>query len=374
MEDLIFFILCFLSTINISIKCLNNFYLDYMNLNNTNSIKGIFVWIIFLQHYRSYYRRDPKYIYHLILNCTQQKMVSLFLFYSGFGIYESIKKKHINYVKNLPKKGLFLFIKYQISLLIFLLNNLLLGIKINFKNYLLSMILKTGIGNSFWFSLTIISFYIYSYISFIFIKNNNFIIIGFLLINIISLLHIYLVYNYYHPKSFCSVDNILCFNIGLYYSLFKNYLDKIIMKNDANYYGFFLFNIIIYTYYYNYKIKFLWTVSIINALFSLIIILITMKIRFNNEFLILLNSHSYSIYLLQRAIMKFFKNYNYFSSNNFIRFFIEFITIIFISSVFDKNTDFIYKFIINYKSKKKELINIFNDENIKLVLINRNKK
>ena len=368
MEDLILFILCFLSSININIKCLNNFYFDYMDLNNTNPIKGIFVWIIILQHYRGYYKRDPKYIYHEILNRTGQKMVSLFLFYSGFGIYESITKKGVNYVKYLPKKGVILLIKYQISLLFFLINNLLLGIKTSFKNYLLSVLLKTGIGNSYWFTLTIISFYIYSYISFNFIKNKNDIFIGILLINIISLLHIYFIYYYYHPNSIPSVDNILCFNIGLYYSLLKKYIDRIIMKNDIHYYGALSLIIIIYTYYYNYKTKTILIVSIINCLFSLIIILISMKIRFNNEFLIFLNSHSFSTYLLQRGVMKFFWCKKYFSSNTFIRFFIVFINIILISVIFDKNTEFINKlFNIKKYKQKKEIINIYNDEINKII-------
>ena len=292
-------------------------------------------------------------------------MVSLFLFYSGFGIYESIRKKGINYVKNLPKKAIFLFIKFQMSLLLFLVNNLILGIKTQFKNYLLSIIFKIGIGNSYWFSFTIISFYIYSYISFIFIRNNNYIFIGILCINIISLLHIHIIYNYYHPKSLPSVDNILSFNIGLYYSLIKKYSDKIVMKNDVYYFGFLILNIVIYTYYYNYKIKSLLIVSIINSLFCLIIILINMKIKFNNEFLILLNSHSFSIYLLQRVIMKYIKFKNYFYSNNFIRFFIVFLIIIFTSCIFDNITDFINKFITTNNSKKKEQIYIFNDEKIK---------
>ena len=367
MEDLIFFILFFLSSINISIKCSNKFFFDYMDLYKTYSVKGIFVWIIVLQHYRSYYQINLKYLYHTILNCTRQKMVSLFLFYSGFGIYESINKKGIKFTKKLLKKGVILFIKFQIILFIFLLNNLFLGIKISFKNYLLAIIFKVGIGNSYWFSFTIIIFYFYSYLSFSFIKNNNCFFIGIFSINIISYLHVYFIYNYYHPKSLPSVDNILCFNIGLYYSLFKKYLDKIIMKNDINYFGFLSLVIIIYTYFYNFQVKVLWTVSIINSFFSLIIILISMKIQFNNDFLILLNSHSYSIYLLQRVILKFMWYKKIFKANNFIRFFIVFSIILFVSCMFDKNTLFINNLFKRNISYKKKILYIFNDEKLKII-------
>ena len=96
------------------------------------------------------------------------------------------------------------------------------------------------------------------------------------------------------------------------------------MKNDILFYGFLSFTILIYYYFYIYEIKIIFIVSIINAIFSLIVVFITMKIRFDNEFLKLLNSHSYSIYLLQRAVMIYISKKKYFESNEFIRFFLNF--------------------------------------------------
>ena len=54
MLDLIYLILCLLSSININVKGLNSFYDDYMNLKNTNSVKGLFVWMIFFRHFTEY--------------------------------------------------------------------------------------------------------------------------------------------------------------------------------------------------------------------------------------------------------------------------------------------------------------------------------
>ena len=152
MENLIFVILCLLSIINIKLKGVNNYFDDYMDLKNTNKIKGIFVWMIILSHYRRYYKTKNKYIYRIILNCIGQKMVSLFLFYSGFGIYESLKNKGNKYIKTLPRKIIILFIKTQIIILFFLINNFILGIEIKLKKYFLSIIFKSSIGNSNWFS------------------------------------------------------------------------------------------------------------------------------------------------------------------------------------------------------------------------------
>lgn len=74
-----------------------------------------------------------------------------------------------------------------------------------------------------------------------------------------------------------------------------------------------------------------------------------MKIKFNNEFLMFLNSHSYSIYLLQRVIMITVYHYKYFHNNEFIRFIFIFASTLFISSIFDHYFRFIDTF---FKQKK----------------------
>ena len=366
MEDLVFLILCLISIVNIKFKGINEFFFDYMNLKNTSQIKGIFVWIIVLYHYRTYFKINKKYIYNYILNCVGQKMVSMFLFYSGFGIYESINNKGVNYVKTLPVKGIILFIKSQIIIIIYLVSNILLGIKISLYKYCLSVIFKSSLGNSNWFAFSIISFYFYSFLSFIFIKNKNYLFFGIIIISLLCVFHVYLLYYYYYPKIMYTVDNNLRFLFGFYYSLLKTYFQKIIMKNDIFFYGTLSFSIILYYNCYIYKLRTIWVVSITNAIFSLITAFISMKVRFGNEFLTLLNSHSYSIYLLQRLIMRYVQYKHYFQKNEFIRFFFEFSMILFISIIFDNSTYFIDK-LFNKKPLNKK--NSFDDEETLKIIV-----
>lgn len=340
MEDLIFFSFCQLSLINIKIKGLNEYFKDYMDLENTSSIKGIFVWMIVFSHNRGYYPKNFKYFYFKILTCTGQKMVSLFLFYSGFGIIELIKKKGLLYVKSLPKKATILFIKYQLILLIFLINNIILGIKMNIKIYLLSIIFIKNLGNSNWFAFTIIHLYYYSFLSFIIIKNKSYIFISLIIMSIICYFHIFITYNYIYPKGLNTIDNILTFLIGMFYSLLKNNIDTFVMKNDILYFenvSLFLFII----YYFSRNKNHLLFRSLTNSFFSLIFVIISMKIRFNNEFLKLLNTHSYSIYLLQRIIMIIVYKRQLFKKNECIRFPFIFSCTLLISILFDRYTGFV---------------------------------
>lgn len=358
MVDLIYLILCLLSLININIKGMNLFFDDYMNLDSTKSIKGIFVWMIFFRHFKEYIIKKnlKNKISIQIDKAFKQNIVSLFLFYSGYGIYESFKKKGNSYIKTLPIKSTIIFIKSQIILFLFLCNNYILGIKVYFRNYLKAIIFKKGIGNSYWFAFTIIILYIHSFLSFIFIKKQKYNFLGIILISIICYYHIFVVYKYYHRNQMISVDTIICFVVGFYYSFFKSYFDRLIMKNDITYFLTIIFFILIYFQFYTIEHKNIKNVSLNNCLFTLIAVLITMKIKFKNEFLNLLSSHSYSIYLFQRIIMIYIFKKGYFRKNIFFKFFIEFILVIFISILFDKYTFFIdksLKSINNSKEMKK---------------------
>ena len=71
------------------IKEFNN---DYMSKDNTNTIKGIFVILVFFSHSSQYIgvnnltgTFDAPYV--TMQNFLGQMIVSAFLFYSGFGIY-----------------------------------------------------------------------------------------------------------------------------------------------------------------------------------------------------------------------------------------------------------------------------------------------
>lgn len=352
MENMIFFILIVLTLINIKIKGSNQFFDDYMDLKYTQPIKGIFVWFIIIRHYLSYYKANNNYLYRQIIKHFGQKIVSLFLFYSSFGIYESIKKKGSYYARSLLKKSFIIFIKSQIIIFLYAVSNLLLGIKFRIKDYFLSVIFYKGIGNSYWFAFTIIVFYLYSFISFAFIKSKHCYFFGIFIINIICLIHMYFIHNYYFPKVNYPVDNTFCFIIGFYYSLLKNYIDNILLKNDIFYFTFMFFFILVYYYFYTCHIRNVFIFSMVNMLFCLIAIFISMKIRFNNEFLTELSSHSYSIYLLQRLVMRYVFFKKGFQNNEIIRFFFEFITILLFAIIFDKYTAFIDKYFKRQISKK----------------------
>jgi peptidoglycan/LPS O-acetylase OafA/YrhL len=238
--------------------------------------------------------------------------------------------------------------------------------KITLKDYFCAVILKKSIGNSYWFSFAIISFYIEAFFAFILIRNKKFNFIGIIFLTIICYFHVKYVHKYYYPKEpVFNLDTVMCFIPGLYYSFFQSYLDKIIMFNDIIYLGFM--SIVIY-FYYKYHLHpkegLLLYRSIKNCIFCLVAVLLTMKIQLKNDFLKFLNSHSYSIYLLQRIVFMYFREKGILNNNAFIRFFFQFSLILLISCIFDRIT--IYIDILFKKRTKKKNANKANNK-IKMI-------
>ena len=88
-----------------------------------------------------------------------------------------------------------------------------------------------------------------------------------------------------------------------------------------------------------------------------------MKIKINNDFLNLLNKHSFSIFLLQRVVMLHICKRNFLRNNVFIKFFFEFILVIFISILFDNYFSYIEKS-FKYISSKSQKDNYNNNNKI----------
>jgi peptidoglycan/LPS O-acetylase OafA/YrhL len=294
----------------------------------------------------------------------------MFLFYSGYGIYESIKKKGNKYSKSLLTKSLILFIKSELIILIFALRNIIYKKEITLKKYILTAFFYSSIGNSNWFAYTIILYYIYAFLSFAFIENKNYNYLGIIFITIICYLHGYFTYFYFYKSKVCAVDNTLSFILGFCYSGIRKYTDKYIMKYDFSYFGILTFFSLIYCYFYISKNKSIFMHNYINGSFSIIVVLVNMKVKFDNEFLKFLNAHSYSIYLLQRVILAIFYEKKYLENYECMRILLQFSLIILISTTFDYSTSFIDKYFkrVDKRLEPKKHIDLVGESNRNIII------
>ncbi len=72
----------------------------YLSKDYTAAIKGIFIMFVFISHSRSYFEITSTMdnVTIQFMNYVGQLMVTLFLFYSGYGVYEAIKSKKLKYI------------------------------------------------------------------------------------------------------------------------------------------------------------------------------------------------------------------------------------------------------------------------------------
>lgn len=79
---------------------------DYMSVNMTNSIKGVFLCMVFLSHIWGYTDFSHPYLdgsyQRFIRGRLGQCIVTMFLFYSGYGVMESVKRKGEMYIRAFP--------------------------------------------------------------------------------------------------------------------------------------------------------------------------------------------------------------------------------------------------------------------------------
>ena len=295
---------------------------NYISKNNTTIINGLFVITVFFSHFRSYI--TPMNTYDELLstwmNSIGQLMVTSFLFYSGFGIYESIKTKK-NYMKTFFKKRFVsTYLNFFVAVLLFVLVNLILNNSYDIKTILLSFTGYESIGNSNWYMMCIFYLYIITIICFCnkYKLNNKYRIMMVVLFSIIYMaVVIRFKPNYY-------VNTILCYPVGMFYSYYKEKIDSFAFKN---YYKVLIFIIFLLfgSYYLSRTLQNIYTYNFFAIIFILTIVVVSMKIKLNNKVYYYFGLNVFYIYILQRIPMIIFSK----MSNNYVYFFLSFsITIV----------------------------------------------
>ena len=327
---------------------------DYLSKENTNCIKGIFILIVFYSHLCTYipYQHSKDFLMYDLRSFLGQLMVTMFLFYSGYGIYESIKKKKSNYINNIPiKRILITLLNFDIAVLTFAVVNQLIGNGKTLEEILLALTGWGGIGNSNWYIFAILFLYLSTYISFkIFDKNDkNAITCNWILtIFIMAIIAIYRGEGY----EYC-YNTLLCYPFGLTYSFYKEKINKIVFNNKK----YILLFITIFSIFFLFKkVENINTIfySISSLLFVLCVILLSIKVKLNSPVLKWCGENLFWLYILQRLPMQVMSKLGY--SNHAYRFaLIAFITTIILTFIYTKIVGKLNNLIIK-KTLNKEII------------------
>lgn len=317
--------------IKIHIKDFNK---DYLSRDNTLSIKGIFVLLVFFRHCVTYVTLSSGLDKPMIIldNFLRQSIVTMFFFYSGYGIYEQIKKNKTTYIKNFPRKRIArTLFDFAIAIISFLIMDLILCRKYRKMDIALSFIGWTSIGNSNWYMFCTFALYIFVLLAFLISKKND--KISLIIVTIFSMIYMVVVGKLKNP---IWIDTTLCFVIGMWYSYYKEKVEKLITRNSiyiiCSTILIGIYGLMNYLYFINYKT---YMYIIISSVFCILVVLITMKISINNKILSWFGRYVFWIYILQRIPMIVFSKLGL-TGNAYIFFIISFVTTIVMSVIYTK--------------------------------------
>lgn len=314
-------------------------YDDCMNIENTIAVQGIFVLLVFFRHFVQYVSlRGPYDAFARTLNSSMgQLLVTPFLFYSGFGIMESISAKGLKYTYALPKKILRILLHFDLAILLYLILQLYCGKTFPIKKVLLSLIGWESIGNSNWYIFVILSLYFLTFVSFGIFNKSRFLSLILITVFSVVLIHIFFLY-----KPAYWYNTLLCFPLGMWFSFLRrpviSQINKFPMELRKPQYLYLLSLIIVFILFCfaNNKLPYDDRYSIMRScFFVLFIVLLSMKIRINNAFVQYLGRHVFSIYILQRLPMILLDSRGTLSYRPYMSFVLSFMTTLFIAAVFD---------------------------------------
>ncbi len=323
---------------------------DYISKNQTTAVNGIFTLLVFWSHVSTYIKLDSAYDipYTSFKSYMLQAIVVPFLFYSGYGMMESIKKKGSDYVKQIPKKRFLpVLLHFDIAVLLYLIVSLAFGKTFSVKHILLALTGYSSVGNSDWYIFAVLGLYIIVFAAFLLAGKNQ--LLGVILTTVFSVGFVFA--QILLKRSSWCYDTIILFSVGMIYSILKPRLEKILTKHSLIYLGAFAAAVTFYLFFYKRRGGGIEFYSMWVILFMALIVLFTMKVKIGNPLLSFFGSHVFSIYILQRIPMIIFSKLGFASYNKYAFIVLCFTVTIALAVIFDKLTDRLDKAIFS-KAKK----------------------
>ena len=154
------------------------FFVDFLDKNQTNAIKGVFILFVFLRHVLQYVQKSgyefdaPGDAIVASLNMyLGQFIVVMFLFYSGYGVMEAIKNKGRDYINSIPRNRILgTLLNFSVAVLCYLAIDYLLSIPVTPVQVLESLVGWESVGNSNWYIFVIMLCYLVTYLAFRFFE------------------------------------------------------------------------------------------------------------------------------------------------------------------------------------------------------------
>ena len=276
---------------------------EYLSMDSTNAVRGVFILLVFLSHMMQYYvyTEEVDVLGGTVSRALGQMIVVMFMFYSGYGIGESVKRKGSAYIKPFQVNRVFkTWLHFVIGVFIYYVLSLILGLKYPASQIWLAFVGWTSIGNSNWYIFAVVVLYIITWIAFSLAKKNNY--IAAVVVTLLTVAYIVVMYFFKENWWF---DTVLCYVAGLWYSLGKEKIEKLLTKNNIIWIVVFVACAV--GWWYSHFCRTLPAMRILEAvLFTMGAVMLSLKISVRCKPLVWIGKYTFEIYILMRIPMKLF--------------------------------------------------------------------
>lgn len=277
---------------------------QYLGKEQANAIKGFFILFLTVGHIISVLFRNGLYpsglgngIEREIHLLVGQLVVVMFLFFSGYGVSESILKDNDGsrgYLKSFPKKRILkTWLNYAVGIAIFLILSPVTGKEMVWKDIPMYFLAQQSIGAPTWYIFIIIVCYALTWTTASIFKKSRFWCVASLTV---SLSFVALVLVFF--KEVYWYNTILSYAFGFFYSQYKPELESFLKRH-----WLISFIITIFCFFIFYELQKvtpqLISYNLLSLTFALFFVLLSMKVKFGNKAVNWCGSHLFPIYMYQ---------------------------------------------------------------------------
>ena len=287
------------------------FHADYIAPASSTAVNGVFTVLVLMHHIQSSGAYagagiwDDLLIRYIHLS---QLIVVPFLFFSGYGVAESLKNKP-GYLLSMPKNRIAkTWLHLTLSLVPYFLLNLILGEKMGVAQVLLSTVGWDSLGNSNWFMFVILALYVLTFLSYLLAKQKK--IPSAVLLSVLTcLLTAALIAA---GKESYWWNTAVFFPLGVWYSYLKDKIEAILQKSNKTYWCFLALFAVLFV---GAHLLFCKTQKIFffmaDGCFMMAFLLTgLMKFKIGNHVLLWLGKNLFGVYILQRLPMRLFEHFS----------------------------------------------------------------
>lgn len=335
----------------------DNYIADYMSIDKTMAIKGIFILLVFFSHFNSYvdFTSATDIAYYNVYKQIGQRMVTLFMFYSGYGVMEAISKKKMSYIHKIPvTRVVGTLFRFDIAVLCYIILNIIINkgtSQITARRVILSLIGWESIGNSNWYIFAILVCYVATFIGFEIFRDKMKYIPSAVTVTVIILAYVALL----HFKELNATrfyNTVLCYPLGIFYSMYRDKFEKLIAKSSTLWAVLFVGSVIAAKVTYDHRSDRFFVYEISMFFFVAAVVLFTMQFSLNNKILRFCGQHLFGIYIMQRIPMIVFKKLGLADFNIYVYFIVCLAATILIAYLFEKYVGKLWSLISKPKPKQ----------------------